>query len=393
MNLQYHFSGPAERYILDKHPSPGLLNGVVDDLLRLLVESKAMALFCMLFAVGLAIQLERKEARGDGGFWAFAWRRMGALMAIGALHVVLLWEGDILITYALAGILLFPYLRRRSSTIYIWVAALFGLMAAWVVAMAVMKGLAGPVNVDAQRARMLARIAPFIAQSLEAHAQTNWWDMLLYRLQQWYEHAGMIVPALLESFLNALLGLAVWRSGVLKDPAAHLPALRRAARWLTGAGLSASVVALYWKPIRAFAGAHPPWGVAISAPAALLTEFAAPVLALAYGALLLLAWQRPAGQTLLRPFSWPGRMALTNYLAQSLIMTAIFYGWGLGLFGKVPPALALALGLAVFAVQILYSRWWLGRFQFGPAEWLWRCASYARRQPFRIRRPAPATVS
>ena len=131
MNLHYHFSGPVERYMQSPHPSPGVLNHVVDNLLRFLVEGKAMTLFCMLFAVGLAIQLERYEAKGGGHFWAFAWRRMAALFAIGVLHVVLLWEGDILAVYALAGVLLFPFLRRTPRTVYIWTASVFDPAKAW----------------------------------------------------------------------------------------------------------------------------------------------------------------------------------------------------------------------------------------------------------------------
>jgi uncharacterized protein len=79
-------------------------------------------------------------------------------------------------------------------------------------------------------------------------------------------------------------------------------------------------------------------------------------------------------------------MALTNYLAQSVAMTALFYGWGLGLYGKVGPATGLGISAAFFALQVAASRWWLERDRFGPVEWLWRCAGYARIQPFRIRR-------
>lgn len=384
MNVQYHFRGPAVAYVLDRHPWPGFFNAVVDDLLRLVVQSKCMALFGMLFAIGLAIQMERKEARGDGGFWGFAWRRMLALMAIGALHVVLLWEGDILWIYALAGILIFPFLRRKTRTLLIWIAALAGLTALAVVFFSVRRALAGAGPADAHRAEAMARIGEWIAGATAVLGHGTWWEIFLWRLREWAEHFLSQFAALYETFFNSLLGLAVWRSGVLRAPEAHLPALRRWAPWLAGLGLAGSVLELYLRPIRAFASAHGPWGAALSIPASLGAEFGTPLLALGYGGMLLLAWQDLRWRAALVPFGWAGRMALTNYLAQSLVMTALFYGWGLGLFGSVSPGEGLGISLLFFGLQMLLSRWWLGRFCFGPAEWLWRCASYAGLQPFRI---------
>jgi uncharacterized protein len=86
-------------------------------------------------------------------------------------------------------------------------------------------------------------------------------------------------------------------------------------------------------------------------------------------------------------------MALSNYLLQSLVCTALFYGWGLGLFGRVPRALQVPLVLAVWTVNVLFSVWWLNRFRFGPAEWLWRSLTYGRSQPMRrVPRAAESAV-
>jgi uncharacterized protein len=76
-------------------------------------------------------------------------------------------------------------------------------------------------------------------------------------------------------------------------------------------------------------------------------------------------------------------MALTNYLTQSLVMTWVYNGYGLGLYGKVGPAAAAFLCVALFALQIVVSRWWLSQYRFGPAEWLWRSLTYAKLQPMR----------
>ena len=90
----------------------------------------------------------------------------------------------------------------------------------------------------------------------------------------------------------------------------------------------------------------------------------------------MLAWAAPVG-----------RMAFTNYLAQSLILGWIFYGYGFGLFGKLSVTTAFAIGVAVFAAEVAISAWWLGRYRYGPVEWLWRSAMYGAWQPMVQRRP------
>ena len=82
-------------------------------------------------------------------------------------------------------------------------------------------------------------------------------------------------------------------------------------------------------------------------------------------------------------FAAVGRTALSNYLAQSLVMTTVFYGYGLGLYGEVPRFWQQGFVAAFVAVQLLLSPWWLKHFRFGPAEWLWRSLAYGQRQPMR----------
>jgi uncharacterized protein len=130
-----------------------------------------------------------------------------------------------------------------------------------------------------------------------------------------------------------------------------------------------------------------PPGGAIS-PAELLQGLAqtigSPALTLTYVLAIGLALGRPAGRRLLAPLAPVGRMALSNYLFQSLVCTTIFYGYGLGLYGKVSPLAGVGIAVAVFAAQVPLSRAWLARFRFGPMEWLWRSATYGSVQPLRL---------
>ena len=111
----------------------------------------------------------------------------------------------------------------------------------------------------------------------------------------------------------------------------------------------------------------------------------APALAMSYVAVITLLVQHDAWRARLGPLAAVGRMALTNYLLQSLVATTIFYGYGFGLFGQIGPAVGILLTLAIFTAQIPLSVWWMGRFQFGPVEWLWRTLTYLRWQPIRLR--------
>ena len=108
------------------------------------------------------------------------------------------------------------------------------------------------------------------------------------------------------------------------------------------------------------------------------------LLAIGYGAAALAALNTPTGSRLLGWAAPLGRMAFTNYLAQSVIFSWIFFGYGFGLFGRVGVVTALAIGIAVYAAQVVLSTWWLRYYRFGPVEWLWRSLMYG--VPQRLRR-------
>lgn len=111
-------------------------------------------------------------------------------------------------------------------------------------------------------------------------------------------------------------------------------------------------------------------------------------LSLFYAAVILRMLRIPRASRVLRRLAPFGRMALTNYILESVFMTTIGYGYGLGRMGKIGPPAALLLTFLFLAVQVPVSAWWLRRFRFGPAEWLWRCMTYGTIPPFRL--PADA---
>jgi uncharacterized protein len=109
-----------------------------------------------------------------------------------------------------------------------------------------------------------------------------------------------------------------------------------------------------------------------------------PAQSLFYACAIILLWQKESWRRRLTPLAAVGRMALTNYLMHSVVFTTLANSYGFGLYGRIPPSVGILMTLAMFALQIPLSNWWLSRFRFGPVEWLWRSLTYWRLQPMRI---------
>ena len=112
-----------------------------------------------------------------------------------------------------------------------------------------------------------------------------------------------------------------------------------------------------------------------------MTSLSAVTLAFGYGASALKLAGHPRIGPMLSAFAPIGRMAFTTYISQSLIFGFVFFGYGLGYFGKLGATSAITFGIMVYVFQVLFSMWWLGRYRYGPLEWLWRTLMYGKRQP------------
>ncbi|HJU84488.1 MAG TPA: DUF418 domain-containing protein [Holophagaceae bacterium] len=362
MNNHLWMRTPSARYKLAAHPWPGFLNLATDTGLLWLWSGKSMSLFATLFGLGLTLQMDRAGGRPD--FAAFVRRRQGALLLLGLLHLTLLWSGDILHVYALVGLAMLPFLGRTSRTLLAWAV---GFQLLYLAEFFVPHH--GP-PVDHQAWIDWARAAYLHGTWLQA-AAFRWAEIgyLYLRAGAWF-WAGL--------FALFLLGSAIWRAGVIQDPEGHLTLLRRARAWGLGLGL---VLEGLNPLLHAVPGLH------LSPAASLATSLAfvagEPLLCLGYGAALILLVRDPRWAQRLRGLGAVGKLILTNYLMQSLVMTWIYNGYGLGLYDRLGPFAGMLLCLAVFAAQIAFSLWWTARFHFGPVEWLWRGISYGAFPTFR----------
>ncbi len=351
------------------------LDSVVFHGITAFVEGKAITTFSFLFGLGFALQMTRAKAK-SGDFVPFFSRRMAILFLIGVPHAVLLWYGDILMAYALIGFLLLLFRKAADRTLLVCAVGLlvvvplaFGLLGWWLT----VAGAEPP-----WLPQDIAYLEGFRSSDVATLVATNISVLVHDWTGAWILH---VLPTYLAIFL---IGFVVGRRRIFENVEAHHASFRRVRAWGLGVGVPVSIAyaLMSWVAVPPEAWEAMPW-------LAVVFEFAfmASMLFLAAGYIAtatLLAHDHERWKRVLSIFAPVGRMALTNYITQSVVCVLIFYGIGLGLMAQVGPAAALLISLAVFGVQILWSHWWLAHFRFGPLEWLWRVATYGKLQPMRI---------
>jgi uncharacterized protein len=356
--------------------------------LKFWFEAKSVTLFSMLFAFGLCVQRERALAKGLhwGGY---ATRRLGAMLLFGVLHIVLIWNGDILHWYALFSLTILAFLGREERTLRRWVQALFGAILLGILLVSVIKMFGKPpVSDGPPMPGSKAEIQAWGDACIQAYQQRSWLAVARFRLRD-YAHVFMTLPLisffLIFTFLNFLVGTWIFKDGALKNPEAQAARIGRFAGRMFALGCILGLIGISMDWIGPFLRAHWAWA-RIILPVYVLaqTPLAIQAMALGIGGGLVWLWTKPGWKGLLRPLLPVGRMAFTNYIVQSLVSTFVFYGWGLGYYNHVGPAMGMAYSFALFGLQIPFSAWWLSRFRFGPLEWLWRCLTYGELQPFRL---------
>ena len=338
-------------------------------LIAWLFETKFYLLFSFLFGYSFTLQMAAAE-RSQAAFAPRFLRRLGGLALLGAGHAVLFYQGDILVTYALLGLALLLCRRmdparalRAALWLIVLASAVWAILGGLSLLDPVQPGYAAQYRADALASIQAYRgtIGTTIAQHIKELTETIWFMVLFVQ--------GPYV------FAMFLAGYALGRRNALADPwrapralgllcaLGLLPGLAGAAVYATTAMPRMSAV---WELPGLAAG--------------LLT---APLLSLSYGAAFLLALRTRPGRGLGAWLAPAGRMALTNYLMQSVICAFLFTAWGLRLFGSVSPLAGFAIAVAIFAAQLPWSAWWLRHHAYGPVEWFLRALTLGARPPWR----------
>lgn len=342
-------------------------------LVSLLFESKFYLLFSLLFGYSFALQMDSARRAGASFVPRFL-RRLLGLGLIGAAHAWLLFVGDILVTYALLGLVLLALRGLRPGAALALAVALMACMAlawggvAWIAGRAPSELPVDTLHAQAQAAMQAYRESAASAMAQRGHDLTAG--------GVWFVLAFVQAPCALAMFL---LGLAAHRSGYLVAVARQPAQLCRWMMYCLPVGLAGA-----WFYASAQAGGGSP-SEYLGLVALAVDLATAPFLTCGYIAALLWLLQRGhVGQALGAALAPAGRMALSNYLLQSLVGSVVFTAYGFALIGRVPPLPVLAGALALYAGQLMLSRHWMRAHAYGPVEWLLRAFTHWRWPVWRV---------
>lgn len=354
-----------------------------------LFDGKMRGLFSVLFGASMLLVIQRAEASGQNARSVHL-NRMAWLFVIGAAHYIILWWGDILVPYAISGTLALYFVQKDIRQLIRWAIILFSLYfliaclmvgGSWWQSIQGLAPGADAATIETTR-KMLASFgepgSSDIARDLALY-KGGWPAIFADNLSTF---PSSLFNALLLFTLDTLgmmvLGMAMLKSGFMLGlwaPEMYAKIARRG--FAIGLGpmiaLAAWVIASGFDTMTAF-GAF----FAFSFPFRI-------ALTIGWAAVLLWIIVRHQQHPLIGRVAAAGRAAFSNYLGTSVLMTFIFYGWGLGLFGQIDRITAMAFVIGAWGIMLLWSKPWLQRFRFGPAEWLWRSLARRSLQPMRLR--------
>ncbi|MEL4457306.1 DUF418 domain-containing protein [Lutimonas vermicola] len=371
--IEQYMAGPAPEGFMEG--VNGLPDQIVQGLLQLFFAGKFFALFSIIFGLSFAIQMHSAEEKNIKFGGRFIWRAV-LLFVIGYVHQ-LFYRGDILTIYAVLAPFLIPFYKVPAKWILITAGLIFlgipRFIAFYIFGGESITGI-HPM-MDTNNEQVLTYFDSIQNGSLIEVFKSN----AVYGMLTKIDFQMSIFGRFYYTFGYFLIGLWLGKTGVFKDIAGHAKKIKNIMLWAI-AGLLVSVVitfatfATIAQPVDN-ASLHFTFGmnfmdwINISMSTIILCGF-------------LLLFQRDIWEKRLTFFAPYGRMALTNYVLQSVIGTFIFFGWGLGYLGQIRYSYLFLMGLLIIALQSLLSKYWLKRFKYGPLEWLWRSATYMKWQPF-----------
>jgi uncharacterized protein len=344
--------------------------------LHYLADTKFMSIFSILFGAGVCIFMERAQAKAHKA-WLLQTSRMGWLLLIGLIHAYGIWYGDILVTYAICGMAIALVRKWKPATLF-WLGMVlmflipigFFLLMHWTV-----QYWSEEVVTTMQNADVLTSTA---VQAEIAAYTGSWLDQLGHRIPTALTIHLLVLPFYLCWHAAGLMmvGMAAYKWNILNAS--------RSVRFYSLLVIISSCIGFPLIAIGVWFKQQHGWDPILSRFVDSNWNLVGGVfVAFAWIGIVMLICKTAVLPRMQRVLAAVGRMALTNYLLQTIICTLLFYGHGLGWFGQFERVELLLFVFSVWVFQMMFSIWWLSMFQFGPFEWLWRTLTYFKFQPMK----------
>ncbi|MBG9718375.1 MULTISPECIES: DUF418 domain-containing protein [Bacillus] len=323
-----------------------------------------ISLFSFLFGLSIILLQKSIIAKGKKFFPTYI-RRISILLLLGYIHGTFVWEGDILFAYGIVGIFLMMFINRKPKTLLIWASILLALI---MFASYQSEPTSNTFN----------DVAPYIEKEHKVHETGSYMDHINFRLtENPFDYMGIngifglvILSIFALIFMSPLflLGMYVGKKGWLFEIDKHIPAVKKI--WLiTGIfSFTIKILTMFVK--------HP---ILI-----MLQDSLTPVtMTFFYGSTIILLFHYKKVARLLTYMANMGKMSVSNYLAQSIIATTIFYAYGFGLYGKIGYFFGILLTIGIYTIQLFVSTYWLQKYRMGPVEYVWRLGTYLEKPRFK----------
>ena len=355
---------------------PGFSDHLAENLIGFFATGKFNILFTFLFGLGFALQMQRAEKQGQSISRRYS-RRLLGLLCIGLAHKFLIWAGDILVAYALMGFVLLLFRGAKERTLLVCSLLFYGAaLMPWELSQ-IRNAIRGDSRLTQAEQGQAAAEASNLRETEQKVMRDYAHGSLRQLLAVRYSEAVRGVRLGYNSFAHILalflLGLYAGKRRVFQDLNSNKKLFHALLVWGFTIGLSAGLVLhyLYWHGLPVWCGVLRPIMFGLG-------KFA---LSAGYVGALVQLTSVPRARFLLHALAKVGRMALTNYIFQSVICTFIFYSFGLQLYGKIGPMAGLGITAAIYVVQVFLSGWWLKRARYGPLEWVLRSITYGHIRP------------
>jgi len=406
VNMQF-FAEPFGSWMMFGREGEPAIDQWAHRFVSVFAEGKFYPLFSMLFGMGLALQFMRASQEGSR-FTRRYLRRIAFLFFLGLAHALLLWYGDILFTYSFCATALLLCIRFNARTLLTIACAIVCISAPLTGGFSAMNAFkppvatapaaevapieSGEVVAEAEPAEALTPLQELFA-GFEEHGSASspdqqWWldaETRAYREGPWIQAFGFRAISWASILVFGLFGFA-WHALAMFFLGAALLKMglfeERRRAWAVRFALLGFGVGLPIVVGGLLARDHMPkiaglflWGFT--------GQIGGPLMSLGYMGAIIVIVRNARGLVAAAAglVANAGRMALTNYLMQTIVSTAIFYHWGLAKFGTTGDAQRLGLAALIWTCQLGISTVWLKMFRFGPMEWLWRSVTYLKLQP------------